>query len=76
VLTDSGRLVCPWHGIYPLVTELIIGACFKVQTGDIEEAPAWDALPCFKTSIEGDEVSVEINNLGIPLLPYTNKKMM
>jgi hypothetical protein len=50
------------------VTELIIGACFKVQTGDIEEAPAWDALPCFKTSIEGDDVSVEINNLGIPPL--------
>jgi len=42
----------------------MVGACFKVQTGDIEEAPAWDALPCFKTSIDGDEVSVEINNLG------------
>src|SRR5438045_5121459 len=44
----------------------MVGACFKVQTGDIEEAPAWDALPCFKTSVEGDDVSVEINSLGIP----------
>ena len=43
---------------------LMVGACFKVQTGDIEEAPAWDALPCFKTSVEGNDVSVEINNLG------------
>ena len=43
----------------------MIGACFQVETGDIEEAPAWDALPCFKTSIDGDDVSVEINNLGM-----------
>lgn len=42
----------------------MVGACFKVQTGDIEEAPAWDALPCFKTTVEGNDVSVEINNLG------------
>jgi len=40
------------------------GACFRVQTGDIEEAPAWDALPCFKTSVDGNDVSVEIDNLG------------
>lgn len=47
---------------------LTIGACFKIETGDIEEAPAWDALPCFKTSIDGNDVSVEINNLGIASL--------
>jgi nitrite reductase/ring-hydroxylating ferredoxin subunit len=41
------------------------GACFNIQTGDIEEAPAWDALPCFKTSVDGNDVSVEINNLGL-----------
>jgi NAD(P)H-nitrite reductase large subunit len=34
-----------------------VGACFQVKTGDIEEAPAWDALPCFKTSIQGNDVS-------------------
>jgi len=43
---------------------LILGACFNVKSGDIEEAPAWDALPCFKTSVDGNDVSVEINNLG------------
>ena len=47
---------------------MTIGACFKIQTGDIEEAPAWDALPCFKTSVDGEEVSVEIEDLGIRLL--------
>ncbi|KAH6877211.1 monodehydroascorbate reductase [Thelonectria olida] len=36
VLTTSGRLTCPWHG-----------ACFNAKTGDIEDAPALDALPIF-----------------------------
>ncbi|KAL6705929.1 Apoptosis-inducing factor 1 [Coniothyrium glycines] len=33
VLTPEGRLTCPWHG-----------ACFKVSTGDVEDAPALDPL--------------------------------
>jgi len=33
VLTPDGRLTCPWHG-----------ACFKVSTGDVEEAPALDPI--------------------------------
>lgn len=37
VLTKSGRLVCPWHG-----------ACFNAKTGDVEDAPALDALTAFK----------------------------
>lgn len=37
VLTTSGRLTCPWHG-----------ACFNAKTGDVEDAPALDALPVFK----------------------------
>ncbi|POR32200.1 Apoptosis-inducing factor 1 [Tolypocladium paradoxum] len=36
VLTTSGRLTCPWHG-----------ACFNAKTGDVEDAPALDALPVF-----------------------------
>jgi len=36
-----------------------------VKSGDIEEAPALDALPCFKTTIDGDDVAVEINDLSI-----------
>lgn len=37
VLTGDGRITCPWHG-----------ACFKAGTGDIENAPALDALPVFE----------------------------
>lgn len=55
VLTKSGRLTCPWHG-----------ACFNGQTGDIENAPALDALPVFKVIekdgacyIEGDEATIK-----------------
>ncbi|KAI9735440.1 MAG: hypothetical protein M1818_006446 [Claussenomyces sp. TS43310] len=39
VLTGDGRLTCPWHG-----------ACFNAANGDIENAPAIDALPSFKVS--------------------------
>lgn len=31
------RLRCPWHG-----------SCFNIKTGDIEEYPSLDCLPCFK----------------------------
>ncbi|KAI1207381.1 uncharacterized protein F4807DRAFT_435582 [Annulohypoxylon truncatum] len=55
VLTKSGRLTCPWHG-----------ACFNGQTGDIENAPALDALPAFKAIekdggiyIEGEEAVIK-----------------
>lgn len=39
VLTTNGRLTCPWHG-----------ACFNAKTGDVEDAPALDALPIFKVT--------------------------
>ncbi|RDW81991.1 apoptosis-inducing factor [Coleophoma cylindrospora] len=55
VLTGDGRITCPWHG-----------ACFKASNGDIENAPAIDALPCFKLSekngsiyVTGDEQSIK-----------------
>ncbi|KAI1646269.1 uncharacterized protein F4817DRAFT_316997 [Daldinia loculata] len=55
VLTKGGRLTCPWHG-----------ACFNGQTGDIENAPALDALPVFKVVekdgavyIEGEEATIK-----------------
>jgi hypothetical protein len=54
------------HGMVIRLSPIFkIGACFKVQTGDIEEAPAWDALPCFETSIAGDDVSVQVEDLGM-----------
>ncbi|KAM7349038.1 apoptosis-inducing factor 3 isoform 3-T4 [Cochliomyia hominivorax] len=42
VLGD-GRVRCPWHG-----------ACFNIDTGDIEDFPGLDSLPCFKVDIEKD----------------------
>ncbi|KXG51874.1 Pyridine nucleotide-disulfide oxidoreductase, dimerization [Penicillium griseofulvum] len=37
VVTGEGRLTCPWHG-----------ACFNVTTGDVEDAPAPNALNKFE----------------------------
>ncbi|KAK1518149.1 hypothetical protein CPAR01_15798 [Colletotrichum paranaense] len=55
VLTTSGRLTCPWHG-----------ACFNAKTGDVEDAPALDALPVFKVTerdgavyISGEEAAIK-----------------
>ncbi|KAF4121470.1 NADPH-dependent 2,4-dienoyl-CoA reductase, sulfur reductase, or a related oxidoreductase [Geosmithia morbida] len=55
VLTKSGRLTCPWHG-----------ACFNAKTGDIEDAPALNSLPVFKTTerdgavyITGEESAIK-----------------
>ncbi|OPJ78659.1 apoptosis-inducing factor 3-like [Patagioenas fasciata] len=41
------RLRCPWHG-----------SCFNIKTGDIEEYPALDCLPCFKVTVEDGKVFV------------------
>ncbi|XP_021271519.1 apoptosis-inducing factor 3-like isoform X1 [Numida meleagris] len=41
------RLRCPWHG-----------SCFNIKTGDIEEYPSLDCLPCFKVTVEDGKVFV------------------
>ncbi|XP_069729853.1 apoptosis-inducing factor 3-like [Phaenicophaeus curvirostris] len=41
------RLRCPWHG-----------ACFNIKTGDIEEYPALDCIPCFKVTVQDGKVFV------------------
>ncbi|XP_067422091.1 apoptosis-inducing factor 3-like isoform X2 [Emydura macquarii macquarii] len=43
----GNRLRCPWHG-----------ACFNIRTGDIEEYPTLDCLPCFKVSVEDGTVFI------------------
>ena len=44
ILTSEGRLYCPFHG-----------ACFKVTTGDIEDAPALEPLKTFEVQRDNDD---------------------
>ena len=39
----NGRVRCPWHG-----------ACFNVGTGDIEDFPGLDGVPCYQAEVDGD----------------------
>ncbi|VCU41373.1 Bgt-888 [Blumeria graminis f. sp. tritici] len=48
VLTSDGRITCPWHG-----------ACFKASNGDIENAPAIDALPSFELSERNGSIFIK-----------------
>lgn len=43
------RIVCPWHH-----------ACFNATTGDLEEPPALDSLPCYEVRIDGESVIVSL----------------
>ncbi|XP_033207120.1 apoptosis-inducing factor 3 isoform X2 [Belonocnema kinseyi] len=36
----EGRVRCPWHG-----------ACFSIKTGDIEDYPGLDSLPCYQVKV-------------------------
>ncbi|XP_023166938.1 apoptosis-inducing factor 3-like isoform X3 [Drosophila hydei] len=38
-----GRIRCPWHG-----------ACFNLETGDIEDFPGLDSLPCYKVDVSDE----------------------
>uniref|UniRef100_A0AAG5CVE0 Rieske domain-containing protein n=1 Tax=Anopheles atroparvus TaxID=41427 RepID=A0AAG5CVE0_ANOAO len=44
----EGRVRCPWHG-----------ACFNVETGDIEDFPGMDSLPCYRVTV-GDAGEVKV----------------
>ncbi|XP_045770630.1 apoptosis-inducing factor 3 [Maniola jurtina] len=45
----DGRIRCPWHG-----------ACFNLKTGDIEDFPGFDSLPCYQVTVsEKGEVKVK-----------------
>ena len=43
----DGRVRCPWHG-----------ACFNLETGDIEDFPGQDSIPCYQVNIEQGQVKV------------------
>ncbi|OQN96796.1 hypothetical protein B0A48_17356 [Cryoendolithus antarcticus] len=47
IVTGDGRITCPWHG-----------ACFKIATGDVEDAPALDPLAKFKVEEKEDGVYI------------------
>ncbi|XP_004550289.1 apoptosis-inducing factor 3 [Maylandia zebra] len=47
---SGNRVRCPWHG-----------SCFNVHTGDLEEYPGIDCLPCHKVHIQNSKVYVSIN---------------
>ncbi|XP_031621817.1 apoptosis-inducing factor 3 isoform X2 [Contarinia nasturtii] len=44
---SEGRIRCPWHG-----------ACFNIHTGDIEDFPGQDPIPCYKVSVDQGKVRV------------------
>ncbi|KPJ14799.1 Apoptosis-inducing factor 3 [Papilio machaon] len=47
----DGRVRCPWHG-----------ACFNLKTGDIEDFPGFDSLPCYQVTVtEKGEVKLKTN---------------
>ncbi|XP_050666775.1 apoptosis-inducing factor 3 isoform X2 [Leptidea sinapis] len=57
----DGRVRCPWHG-----------ACFNLKSGDIEDFPGFDSLPCHQVTItEKGEVKVRANKEDLK----TNKRV-
>ncbi|KAG5684435.1 hypothetical protein PVAND_013669 [Polypedilum vanderplanki] len=53
----DGRVRCPWHG-----------ACFNIKTGDIEDFPGQDSLPCYQVKIsEAGQVVVRAKKSALKL---------
>ncbi|KAJ8367898.1 hypothetical protein SKAU_G00079260 [Synaphobranchus kaupii] len=57
----GSRVRCPWHG-----------ACFNIKTGDLEEYPGLDSLPCHKVTIENNKVFVSISKKSLNLVKRVN----
>ncbi|NXH00356.1 AIFM3 factor, partial [Loxia leucoptera] len=57
------RLRCPWHG-----------ACFNIRTGDIEEYPALDCIPCFKVTVEDGKVFITAKKKVLTLPAVTEHR--
>jgi len=74
VLTPEGRLTCPWHG-----------ACFKVSTGDVEDAPALDPISKYEVLekdgavyVKTDEDTLKANrrHLNLKCLSVSDDKVL
>lgn len=74
VVTPDGRLTCPWHG-----------ACFKISTGDVEDAPAPHALNKFDVLekdggiyIKGAEADIKggKRTVNIKTTPQSDEKVV
>ncbi|XP_019741618.1 apoptosis inducing factor mitochondria associated 4 [Hippocampus comes] len=50
----GNRVRCPFHG-----------ACFNIKTGDIEEYPGLDSLPCHKVNVRDGKVYVSIKKQAL-----------
>lgn len=59
VLGD-GRIRCPWHG-----------ACFNLKTGDIEDFPGFDSLPCHQVTVT-DKGEVKVCKFIVEYSTITN----
>src|SRR5215813_1319309 len=46
---NGERVVCPLHH-----------SCFNVTTGDLQEPPALDSLPCYEVKLQNDQVIVRV----------------
>ncbi|NXR72193.1 AIFM3 factor, partial [Pycnonotus jocosus] len=57
------RLRCPWHG-----------ACFNIRTGDIEEYPTLDCIPCFKVTVEDGKVFITAQKKVLTLPAVTEHR--
>ncbi|CAD7086655.1 unnamed protein product [Hermetia illucens] len=56
----DNRIRCPWHG-----------ACFNASTGDVEDFPGLDSLPCYNVSVKDGEVLVRAKRRDLE----TNKRI-
>ena len=57
----EGRVRCPWHG-----------ACFNIETGDIEDFPGLDSISCFQVDVNDGLVTVRAKKSDLE----TDKRIM